>query len=370
MVFVNINGFPQDERTIKAQHIKTFLRAQHAHTIGIIETKQNTRAITESQTIYEQTFGWWRRRHLIQASNELEPSRRYLPGGTAQLSIPVKDPRKLGRWVWTHYRGKGQGTERVSLVVVTAYRPVANKQDIGSVWNQHKERLLKDGINSDPRDQFFIDLGNEVQKWIDSGAQVAVGIDANEDISSTSLIEEFQNIRLYSLFDTKFGRDLPPTCSRGSKPIDGIFVAQTLRYACRCGIQPLQPFTDHRAVWMDLDYFVAFGFQRSNDLQPRVLQRLQPEKPLILAAFLQKFKDEAFLLNKADELLVQLEQAPPHTRQWLLDKIQSIRHKAITRADRACRKVRAGAISYHPDNVPPLMQAGYYWKAILRKGGK
>jgi len=72
-----------------------------------------------------------------------------------------KDPRGLGRWAWTRYRGQ-QG---VNIQVVLAYWPVLNKSGSLSVWNQQKSFF--EGIKEDrcPRELFIEDLCRGVSQW-------------------------------------------------------------------------------------------------------------------------------------------------------------------------------------------------------------
>jgi hypothetical protein len=67
------------------------------------------------------------------------------------------DSTGLGRYCWVVLQGRMYTRVRI----VSAYRPVENNQDVGSVWNQHvryfrKEQLLYD---IDPREQMLDEHG-------------------------------------------------------------------------------------------------------------------------------------------------------------------------------------------------------------------
>ena len=86
----------------------------------------------------------------------------------------------LGRWVWVQYEGR----DNISLRVVTAYRPVRNKDDAGLVWSQQQSYLLQQGYESTicPLKVYDNDLAKMIKDWIEDGEQVVLGIDANEDL--------------------------------------------------------------------------------------------------------------------------------------------------------------------------------------------
>jgi hypothetical protein len=71
------------------------------------------------------------------------------------------DSTGLGRYCWVVLQGRMNTRVRI----VSAYRPVENNRDVGSVWNQHvryfrKEQLLYD---IDPREQMLDDLLHDVE---------------------------------------------------------------------------------------------------------------------------------------------------------------------------------------------------------------
>lgn len=143
-----------------------------------------------------------------------------------------------------------------AIRVVSCYRPnikQANKSR--SVWSQKHVLLDQLGIDTDPRHLFLTDLSSDVTRWIVAGEQVVVGVDLNEDISSSSIRSTLTRAGLIDICSRRHGRP-PPTTVEGSCPIDGIFVTSTLRH-CRCGMLDFQGFTNHRPVWIDVPHSLA-----------------------------------------------------------------------------------------------------------------
>ena len=130
---LNPGGIPIDVLNVKSNVLRQFITKIKVDAIGLIETNVNWRYASVSQRLPERTRGWWENLHLNSACyenyNNPHPSQ---PGGVSLWSINKgahrvmeqgKDPRGLGRWAWTRYRGKNG----VNLRFVAAYRPVLNK---------------------------------------------------------------------------------------------------------------------------------------------------------------------------------------------------------------------------------------------------
>ena len=107
--------------------------------------------------------------------------------------------------------------------------------------------------------------------------------DINQDVAGKKLNAEFEKREMVEIFHEKFGDNLPPTCS-GSKTIDGIFISKDLRVK-KCGYLGYGDalFSDHRALWADLEVAQVFGLRpplvmhisarRLTLTQPKVLKR-------------------------------------------------------------------------------------------------
>ena len=80
-----------------------------------------------------------------------------------------------------------------------------------------------------PRKAFLQDLGVFIQLSMDSGGQVALLMDCNEDVCSEGFTSWLQDHLLHDCVLEKCDRmNAPATHNGGSKPIDGIFCSSTL----------------------------------------------------------------------------------------------------------------------------------------------
>ena len=182
---INPGGIPIDLTNAKSKVLRQFITKVNMDAIGLIETNINWKHATVSQRLPERTRGWWENLHLNSACCYEEYSNPHpaQPGGVSLWSINKgahrvmeqgRDPRGLGRWAWTRYRGRNG----VNLRFVAAYRPVLNKAGIISVWSQ--QRGYFDSIDDDrcPREIFTADLCKEIVKWLETGDQLIIGLDA------------------------------------------------------------------------------------------------------------------------------------------------------------------------------------------------
>jgi hypothetical protein len=200
-----------------------------------------------------------------------------------RVTTSGQDTTGLGRWAWTHYRGRNN----VSLRVVTAYRPVRNTTGAMSVWNQ--QRSYFDDKNDDrcPRELFNVHLADAIRTWLDAGEQLVVSMDANEDVRSGTVYQVILDLGLKEAIIDQHGRDAPPTFEHGSYPIDGMFVSPTL-LGLRCGYTGY--WHGHRCLWIDIPQTIAFG----HNLPPIVratARRLKVEDPRIVLRYTTELKE-------------------------------------------------------------------------------
>jgi hypothetical protein len=124
---LNIGGFPVDGPTAKAEELRMYLTNCRLDLIGLTECNAHWKMIPVHFGMAERTRGWWESLHINMAYYADYPRlAKHQAGGVCQWSINKgahrvmetgKDPRGLGRWAWTRYRGRNN----VSLRVVTVY---------------------------------------------------------------------------------------------------------------------------------------------------------------------------------------------------------------------------------------------------------
>jgi hypothetical protein len=326
----------------------------------------------------ERTLGWFETMHRSLAWNMQDKGKlRSLFGGTALLSMDDaanrvmasgRDPTKLGRWSWTKYRGKNG----IVLRVVCAYRPCVPASGSGAttVYAQQLQYFADTDRDVCPRSAFLIDLRRDIAQWMESGEQVMVCLDANEDNRSGEVAKTFKSLGLREVLFERHGFQAPATTDKGSLPIDGIWASRTLVIE-RGGYLPhgaAIPTTNHRGLWVDISHVVAYG----HSLPPIIRasgRRLKLQDPRIVRRFLQKYKsllryyglpERAYALERRRTYPMTDEMCKEY------EDIDKLRMKCIALADKYCRKMYMGGILFSP-KVNQARKQIEFWHLVTRK---
>jgi hypothetical protein len=109
--------------------------------------------------------------HTVVSYNRFENWGRRQQGGIfglvfGQLASKVQEVGSddLGRWSWMLLKGRAGHKVRI----VTAYQPVVQRATmIGSVYQQHQQRYMEEGLplKTDPIAKFRNDLVTQLQAW-------------------------------------------------------------------------------------------------------------------------------------------------------------------------------------------------------------
>jgi hypothetical protein len=351
---LNIGTFPGHKTSTKLHKLHEFIDRHEFDIIGFQEVNTNWQKRDSGTQMEELIYGWFTRMRMNTAYYKGYPSQiSHQQGGVSQWAIGGmadratergEDTTGLGRWTWQRLQGK-QGR---FLRVVTAYRPVVNKEGMRSVWSQQRAYWIEKGVHCCPRQRFTEDLLVCLQEWVDAGDQIVLLMDANEDVREGELADKLAEVGLTDLIMGRHGREGPPTFQLGSHPIDGIFGTVGLQ-GCKCGY--LQSMSDHLGLWIDIPYDLAFGpgskpcvlagGRRLHCKDPRIVERyskaLKPmlENQNILAR-------TEFLYNNRRSLSQEWVE-----REW--NKIDKERVKIMLAAEKKCRRLRKGAIQWTPE---------------------
>ena len=154
------------------------------------------------ERLHERTIGWWETLHISYGYNRnTTVGSAYQKGGVAIFSTNTTahrvlqsghDETGLGRWTWTRYRGRND----IVLRVISAYRPVLNWTGPLAVYNQHRRQMYDNDDDRCPRQAMLEDLGAQVQQWIQEGDQIVLGMDVNDDITKSAVLQPFRDIGL------------------------------------------------------------------------------------------------------------------------------------------------------------------------------
>lgn len=374
---LNHGGFPPEAAHGKNHDIREFVSKHGFDVVGLTENNLNWQKVPVQNRLHERTRGWFEALHLTtayyQAFNGIS---EFLPGGVSLWSMKQaahrvmesgRDATGLGRWVWTRYRGRG-----VTLRIVAAYRPVLNRSGPMSVWNQHKAYYDEKKIDGCPRDLFTRELVAQVTEWMLTGDQIVLMTDANEDVRCGDFVKKLRKVGLTETIIDQHGHQGPATHQRGSVPIDGIFVTDTLQ-GCKCGYLPLT--FDHRGLWIDIPMTVAFGHALPPISSPAA-RRLKCEDPRIVKAY-QLTYDAYLVKNKVYEQAQTLykkvinNECQKQEIRYEWNRIDKVRVIGMMEADKKCRQLYMGGIPWSP-----TLQAARHkvdaWNLMLKhlNGGK
>ena len=377
--FANIYGIPAGADHPKNTTLRESINYLGASIIGLAETNLYWKRLSGKDRWEERRRGWWENdKHIISHNNLEVPQFKHQPGGTMNIirGEPTFrvisqgiDTSKMGRWCWTLLSGKRGVTTRI----ITAYRPCTSK-GLKSTYRQQKRILDAKKINICPRLQMLDDLGNEIQKWMEEGDQIILLIDLNEEVTSSPAARKLISLGLQECITNRHSEDMPPpTCIKGSKPIDGIFLSPTL-HITKGGYLPFNHFpTDHRALWIDLDMDNLCGNTMAPILHPQA-RRLKCNDPTTQNKWIKlytSYLEERNAIGRAYTLQMTLQKSLPHPQDEEYEKIRVTRMEAREYADKKCRKLRMGGVPYSLELAAARSMIAL-WKAIVswKLGGK
>ena len=135
-----------------------------------------------------------------------------------------------------------------------------------TAFGQQAALLSIEGISTNPRQQFILDLIESVKEWRKDLDDVMILLDANQDLTSStgqSLTTLMRECQLVNLFHHHHGvRPTFSTYDLGSKRLDYAIVTATLSpYVIKCGYLPfyLGVSSDHRGLFIDLSTEIIDG---------------------------------------------------------------------------------------------------------------
>jgi hypothetical protein len=258
ILFHNINGMKEEKNWYQ---ILATMRDLNVDIFGFAEVNRSlNRGYSNKWTAMIKNVFYYSRHINSESSIQLETP--YKPGGTittitgkwqSRVTEMGQDRKGLGRWSYIQITSK-----KVSLIIMTAYRPVAS-QGPSTVWMQHWVMLREKGQrNPDPIKTFYEDLEEQLLEWKSNNKEIIVMIDANEQIGEkvSRLQDIFRKMEMTELIRYKHPeRDEPNTHIRGTKRIDYIFGTNRVTKNCnRAGILPFGTgyHSDHRALFIDI----------------------------------------------------------------------------------------------------------------------
>ena len=221
---LNFSGFTLSARSLKDDQLRKFMEEQDVDVILLPEANVCWHKMYHCDRLHEQTFGWFEDIHQAYAYNykDSEAEKRQYGGvviltrnnAASRVMESGKDDSGLGRWVWVRYRGRNG----IVTCIICCYRPCvpSSNGSTGSVYAQHQRHFNDKADDICPREAFTRDLGIEIQSWLDSGDQLILGLDANEDMRRGPVARMLREKGMSDAVMALHGMNAPPTTDYGS----------------------------------------------------------------------------------------------------------------------------------------------------------
>jgi hypothetical protein len=293
----NFGGLASKPNQPEDESLRRWITEKQFDVYGIPETDLYWPRVRPNLQLHERLKEWWEQDtvHTVRAHNQNQRCDSVTQwGGTAQISRGQaafrvmesgRDPTRLGRWVWTLYRGKGNRRLRV----VTAYRPCKKTESSPyATWTQHRNYFRGKKLEREPRAAVLEDLQTEINGWAGAGEHVVLMMDCNEDVRSVAITTFLNACGLRDIVLERHGSDAPRTYKRGSHPIDAIFATHSVQcvragYAgFEDGVQSKR--SDHRCLWFDVLINSIFGHEMPPTNKPQA-RRLKCNDPRVVRRF-------------------------------------------------------------------------------------
>jgi hypothetical protein len=320
----NPGGLKLTTDTINTQYALSLFQSTGAGVICLAETNTNWSlplAHSKFNTMIKKTW-----RHCTYQTSHLPDDFQDIkqPGGTTMLLTnnwtsrlieKGEDPFGLGRWSYMILRGK----ESTKIAIISAYivctQSISSAGPTTSTTQQFRKlsktlREINDPHTPQPRLQFILDLQAWLQHLVQTGHDIILCLDANEDINTVQgtftpldydpkqpTVGLGHNGSLSTLCCTcglvdpltlqHSDSPPPPTYSRGSSRLDYILVSQrVVKHVTRSGILPYNSFflSDHRPCFIDIDSESLFQSQ-TFPIAPAQQRGLQLYDPRVVEKF-------------------------------------------------------------------------------------
>ena len=147
---------------------------------------------------------------------------------TGRLIKRIHDFRNCGRWSGITIRQN----KTKNIHIITIYRPTKGTSET-SFYNQNKEILMQQEIETDPQKQFYTDLIKTIKAIKYPEDELIIMGDFNQAIEAPDLVNFIQELNLHNPIPN------PPTRTYkfGSKCIDHIFITNGIKIAIQQSLQ-------------------------------------------------------------------------------------------------------------------------------------
>jgi hypothetical protein len=166
------------------------------------------------------------------------------------------------------YRGK----DNYTLRIICAYCPNESKGPL-TVYSQQKMFFQQNDDDRCPRKAFLEDLCLEIETFKAEGDNIMLMLDGNDDMRRGEIRRAFNNYQVRECILEHHGNKAVNTYRRNTKnvPIDGIWISPSLEIQAGGYFEfdEVFPGTDHRTLWVDITYNMAFGHNLAPIVKPQ-----------------------------------------------------------------------------------------------------
>ncbi len=173
-------------------------------------------------------------------------------------------------------------------------------------------------------------------------------------MKNSDLKMALENLTLNEVLLKKHGLNGPSTFRRNNSkhPIDGIWASPNicLKAGGYFAYDDVFLNTDHRCLWLDISFENAFGHNMPAIIRPQA-RRLHCKDPRLVANYVKTYR--SFLVKKhIPKKLRRLKERVSHPmtaedKSWY-EEIDLERCKGVMLAEKKCRKLRMGQVSFSP----------------------
>ena len=219
---------------------------------------------------------------------------------------------------------------------------------------------------------YWEDLWREVDKWTEEGEQLIIGGDWNQDVRKETFLTEFKARNLSSAIINKHGNQGPETFSKGSKPIDEIFVSPSIKVIAAGYLEHGHNQGDHIPIWIEeakdsalvsnLPEIPSYQARRLNCMDTRVMKKYNDQ--------LEKYFRNNNMFQRVEELHTKFQKPLSTEQEEVYEELDIIREKGMLIAEKRCKKLNMGAVRWSPKLQQSIDDIQYIKLSISKKNGK
>ena len=371
---LNIRSFPLEKKdSSKYDMLKEEIIRSESDIIGFTELNHNWQQIHENEQLHKQTRNWWRNKTIQKSWLKTDNRRAWQQGGTATIATNRmtshvqkrgEDPRQLGRWSWITLCDTTKG---IYTTIITLYFPCTN---IGTytVYSQQLEKIRETmpKYTGNATELYHEDLENFVKEKTENNHQIVIMGDFNQDMNKTTRLTRM--LRKYNIHDVikkRHGR-MTTTYEYGTNPIDSILCSDTISIKSGGHLQGTAT-SDHKLVWVEIHEEDILG-NTTPCIRPHQ-RKLQADHPKIRKKY-NKALEKQLQKNGVGKIIKQLKQEMKNEKKEqyakTYEKLDGIRRRAITHAEKICMKEKTGQVPFSPA-IKTAIGEIVMWKLLYKR---